>query len=187
MEELKNPITIIRQDSKSKKIVSVKSITTESFFSEMETSNENLIDCDLDSILSIGNYEVTALKKIESIDSVSFSDLLPVVAVDLDGKVLMQAFLNSHSLKETFRTKFANYFSRSRNKNWLKGESSDNKQEILEVYFSEKELFFVYVVKQKMAACHEGFYSCFYRKINPNRSLIQIDFDRKFKPEKVYG
>jgi phosphoribosyl-AMP cyclohydrolase len=187
VEEIKNPITIIKQDSMSKKIVSVKSISPESFFSESESSNENLIDCDLDSILSIGNYEVTALKKIQSADSFTFTDLLPVVTVDSDGKVLMQAFLNSHSLSETFGTKFANYFSRSRNKNWLKGESSDNKQEILEVYFSEKDSFFVYVVKQKMAACHEGFYSCFYRKINSDKSLIQIDFDRKFKPEKVYG
>jgi hypothetical protein len=87
VEEIKNPITIIKQDSMSKKIVSVKSISPESFFSESESSNENLIDCDLDSILSIGNYEVTALKKIQSADSFTFTDLLPVVTVDSDGKV----------------------------------------------------------------------------------------------------
>ena len=99
----------------------------------------------------------------------------------------MQAFVNTTALSETFRTGFANYFSRSRNKIWLKGESSDNRQEIVDVYNSVGNSFFIYVVKQKIAACHEGFYSCFYRKLNQDQSLTQIDFDRKFKPEKVYG
>ena len=100
---------------------------------------------------------------------------------------MMQAFLNLEAISKMFETGFAVYFSRSRNKIWLKGESSDNRQKIEKVYYNRKEFFFVYVVSQKLAACHEGYYSCFFRKIETDRSFTQIDFDRKFQPEKVYG
>jgi phosphoribosyl-AMP cyclohydrolase len=187
MEKLKNQITVIKKDKSSNKITSVSTMSVDSFDSEINFSNENFVDCDLDSVLSIGNYGLSALNKIHSAEAFYFTNLVPVVTVDIDGNVLMQAFINSEALAETFRTKYANYFSRSRNKIWLKGESSDNKQELIEVFQSENKTFFVYVVKQKLAACHEGFYSCFFRKLNSDMSFTQIDFDRKFKPEKVYG
>ena len=187
MEELKDSLTLIKQDLVTKKIVSVENTSKESI-EKLASKQENLLtDCDLDSILWTGNFELATLQKLTSSGHLSFPSLLPVVTLDLEQKVLMQAFVNTTALSETFRTGFANYFSRSRNKIWLKGESSDNRQEIVDVYNSVGNSFFIYVVKQKIAACHEGFYSCFYRKLNQDQSLTQIDFDRKFKPEKVYG
>jgi phosphoribosyl-AMP cyclohydrolase len=146
-----------------------------------------LVDCDLDSVLCIGKYELAKFKRISSVEGFSFTELLPVITIDSENKVLMQAYLNIGALSETFKTGYANYFSRSRNKIWLKGESSDHKQEMIQVEYSSKNSLFIYVVKQSIAACHDGFYSCFYRKINLDGSFSQIDFDRKFEPEKVYG
>ena len=183
IKQLKDKITLIKQDIVSKKIISVQFTQSDN----LELATEAYIDCYLDSILYIGNFETENLKEIESVKGFHFSDLLPVVTVDTDNRVLMQAFVNVEALSKTFETGFANYFSRSRNKIWLKGESSDNRQIVEKVYYNEKEAFFVYMVKQKLAACHEGFYSCFFRKIEADRSFTQIDFDRKFKPEKVYG
>ncbi len=187
METLKTTLTLIKQDANTKKIVSVESISSKLIKSMISKDEMLLVDCDLDAVLHVGNFTLAEQNIITPENKFSFSELLPVVAVDLEGKVLMQAFLNSMALAETFKTGYATYFSRSRNKIWLKGESSDNKQELVEAYYTEKNSFFVYVVKQKTAACHEGFYSCFFRKINPDGHFTQIDFDRKFKPEKVYG
>jgi phosphoribosyl-AMP cyclohydrolase len=187
MELLKEKICLIKQDKDSMRISSLKTISSEKLFSEISIHSNSFIDCDLDSVLSIGKYELADLKEVLYSHDFSFSGLLPVVTIDLESKVLMQAYLNLEALSETFKTGYANYFSRSRNKIWLKGESSDNKQKINKVFYSEQDSFFVYSVSQNLAACHEGFYSCFFRKINTDGSFEQIDFDRKFKPEKVYG
>lgn len=88
------------------------------------------------------------MEEITNSNEFSFSGLLPVVTVDLENRVLMQAFLNLEAISKMFETGFAVYFSRSRNKIWLKGESSDNRQKIEKVYYNRKEFFFVYVVSQ---------------------------------------
>lgn len=187
MEKLKPIISVVKQDIDSKCITSIESISSDNFAVHLEFAKEVFVDCDLDSVLTFGDYGRSDIKPVSSFENFDFSELLPVVTLDSDNKVLMQAFINLEALKKTFETGFANYFSRSRNKIWLKGESSDNRQKILHIYFSQKGSFFVYVVDQKIAACHEGFYSCFFRKVELDGSFTQIDFDRKFLPEKVYG
>ncbi|MBP9885449.1 MAG: phosphoribosyl-AMP cyclohydrolase [Leptospiraceae bacterium] len=187
MEKLKQTVSVIKQDIESKCITSVESISSENFSAELQNAKEVFVDCDLDSVLCLGDYGRSDIKPVTSYENFIFPSLIPVVALDSDNKVLMQAFVNKEALENTLNTGFANYFSRSRNKIWLKGESSDNKQKILNIYFSQKGSFFIYVVNQKKAACHEGFYSCFFRKMELNGGFTQIDFDRKFLPEKVYG
>jgi phosphoribosyl-AMP cyclohydrolase len=145
MEVLKDSLTLIKQDLVTKKIVSVENTSKESI-EKLASKQENLLtDCDLDSILWTGNFELATLQKLTSSGHLSFPSLLPVVTLDLEQKVLMQAFVNTTALSETFRTGFANYFSRSRNKIWLKGESSDNRQEIVDVYNSVGKFFFLFM------------------------------------------
>lgn len=185
MNNIKENITIIEQDFETKKIISVKTMPSNSLNSKNLIEKKHFIDCDLDSILVSGKYELIQTQKIKSSKDISFSNLLPVVTVDAAGKVLMQAFVNEEALEKTLESGFAVYFSRSRNKIWLKGESSNNKQKIIDIQYADS--FFVYIVKQDLAACHEGFYSCFYRQLLADGSIAQIDFDRKFLPDKVYG
>lgn len=91
--------------------------------------------------------------------------LIPVVTQDVDGKVLMQAYANKEALKRTIKTKKAWYWSREREKLWMKGETSGNTQEIIGVYTDCDRDALLYIVKQKGVACHEGTYSCFSERL----------------------
>lgn len=95
-----------------------------------------------------------------------YSDLIPIVAVDEKGEVLMQAWGNKEAILAGLKTGKGNYFSRSRNKFWTKGEESGHIQTIQNWTLETKLPFTViYHVNQKGAACHTGKYSCFFRKL----------------------
>ncbi len=91
--------------------------------------------------------------------------LVPVVTQDESGEVLMLAYADKEALRLTLQTGKAHYFSRSRQKLWLKGETSGNTQEIQEVLVDCDQDAVLYRVKQKGVACHTGNRSCFYRKL----------------------
>ena len=91
--------------------------------------------------------------------------LVPVVTQTESGKVLMLAYADKKALRLTLQTKKAHYFSRSRQKLWLKGETSGNIQEVQEVLIDCDQDAVLYRVKQKGVACHTGNRSCFYRKL----------------------
>lgn len=91
--------------------------------------------------------------------------LVPVVVQERrTGGVLMLAYANRQALDKTLRTGLAHYYSRSRRKLWLKGESSGHVQRIEEVRLDCDGDTLLYVVDQKGPACHEGFRSCFFRR-----------------------
>ena len=92
-------------------------------------------------------------------------NLVPVITQDANGEVLMLAYANKEALRLTLQTGKAHYFSRSRRKLWLKGETSGNTQEVQEVLIDCDQDAVLYRVKQKGVACHTGNRSCFYRKI----------------------
>ena len=81
------------------------------------------------------------------------------------GEVLMLAHMNKEALKKTIETKKAHYWSTSRNQLWLKGETSSHIQEVHEILFDCDLDAVVLKVKQNGVACHEGYPSCFYRKL----------------------
>jgi phosphoribosyl-AMP cyclohydrolase len=86
--------------------------------------------------------------------------------VDADtNKILMVAFMNPEALAKTLSTKKATYWSRSRQKFWVKGEESGNTQQVVGVFIDCDQDAVVVKVRQKGAACHNGFESCFYREI----------------------
>ena len=112
--------------------------------------------------------------------------LLPAVAQDADTKrVLMLAWMNREAYEETLRTRRAVYFSRSRNRLWRKGEESGNVQEVHAVYLDcDADTILLEVRQIGGAACHEGYASCFFRKVTPDG--LEVVGQRLFDPATVY-
>ena len=99
----------------------------------------------------------------------------------------MVAYMNKEALLKTLETGKAHYWSTSRNKLWLKGESSGHTQEVQEILTDCDEDAVLLKVKQNGGACHEGYYSCFFRKIQENSGNLELVKEKVFEPENVYG
>ncbi len=90
--------------------------------------------------------------------------LVPVVVQDEQTRdVVMMAYMNAEALDLTAKTGRAHYYSRSRQKIWLKGETSGHFQEVRSINLDCDGDALLIVVEQKVAACHTGYWSCFYR------------------------
>ncbi len=113
--------------------------------------------------------------------------LLPAIAQDWKtGEVLMLAYINEESWKETLKTGHAVYWTRSRQKIWHKGESSGNVQIIKEILVDCDNDTVVFKVDQVGgAACHTGHPSCFFRRLQPNGETEVIS-EPVFDPNEVY-
>ena len=113
--------------------------------------------------------------------------LITAVTVDADtGDVLMVAYMNEEAFQLTLDTKKVHYWSRTRNKLWKKGESSGNMQDLVEIRVDCDLDAIVVRAHQKGPACHEGFRSCFYRKVDDSGELREIA-ERLMTPEEIYG
>ena len=92
--------------------------------------------------------------------------LFTVVTVDADtNQVLMVAFMNRQALTKTMETGNATYWSRSRKKFWVKGEESGHVQQVREILVDCDQDALVLKVRQQGVACHNGYRSCFYRRV----------------------
>ncbi len=92
--------------------------------------------------------------------------LIPaVIQDDENGEVLMVAYMNRDSLASTVATGKTHFWSRSRKKYWLKGESSGHTQEVRAVFIDCDKDCLLIRVRQHVAACHEGYRSCFFRRL----------------------
>ncbi|MEW6089063.1 MAG: phosphoribosyl-AMP cyclohydrolase [bacterium] len=102
-------------------------------------------------------------------------------------EILMLAFMNKEAWEKTLSTGKAHFYSRSRNKLWMKGEESGNAQIVKEIFIDCDEDAVVLRVEQiGGAACHTGYNTCFYRKVNGDKLTI-IKKEKVFDPEKVYN
>ena len=112
--------------------------------------------------------------------------LVSAIAQDAaTGEVLMIAWMNREAFEETVRTGRAVYFSRSRNKLWRKGEESGNVQEVKEIYIDcDADAVLLKVEQIGGAACHEGYKSCFFRRLDQGK--LTIAAQRVFDPKLVY-
>ncbi len=122
--------------------------------------------------------------------NVNGEDLIIAVVQDYKtDEVLMVAFMNREALEKTIETGNAHYWSTSRNKLWLKGESSGHLQKVQEILTDCDEDAVILKVKQEGAACHQGYYSCFYRKLTREDEDINLEIvkEKVFQPEDVYG
>jgi phosphoribosyl-AMP cyclohydrolase len=113
--------------------------------------------------------------------------LLPAIAQDAQtGEVLMLAYMNAESYAETLSTGRAVYYSRSRKRLWRKGEESGNVQLVRAVYVDcDQDTILLSVEQIGGAACHEGYSSCFFRRVTPQG--LEIVGRRVFDPAEVYG
>lgn len=114
--------------------------------------------------------------------------LIPaVIQDDTTNEVLMVAFLNEEALRLTRETGFTHFFSRSRNAIWRKGEQSGHVQEVRDIFVNcEENSLLIRVAQRGDAACHEGYRSCYYRRLLPNDSYETVA-NRIFDPEVVYS
>ena len=93
--------------------------------------------------------------------------LVPAIAQDVEtGQVLMVAYMNREAWHRTLATGRATYWSTSRNALWVKGESSAHVQHVREVYVDCDADCVLMKVEQTSAACHEGYRSCFFRRVD---------------------
>ncbi|MGN6544534.1 MAG: phosphoribosyl-AMP cyclohydrolase [Aureliella sp.] len=113
--------------------------------------------------------------------------LLPAIAQDArTGQVLMLAWMNREALDETIASGRAVYYSRSRKRLWRKGEESGHVQKVVEIRIDCDADAILLQVEQRGAACHEGFASCFFRRLNADGSTT-LTLERQVDPEAVYG
>jgi len=113
--------------------------------------------------------------------------LIPVVVQDFQNKeVLMMAWMNRESLELTIKTNFTYYFSRSRNKLWKKGETSNQTQEVQEILIDCDGDCLILKVKQQGVACHTGTKSCFFRSVVDGKNL-KINQPKLISSEELYG
>jgi len=122
--------------------------------------------------------------------------LLPVIVTSAEsGEVLMFAYMNAQALALSLETGEAHYWSRSRNALWRKGETSGNRQRIVEMRTDcDQDVLWLKVeMTGSGACCHTGRKSCFYRVVAPGKdgsagpSLVPVDAERRFDPKAVYG
>lgn len=121
------------------------------------------------------------------LDQLKFDENGLIAAIIQDYKndqVLMFAYMNREAVERTLQGPFVTYWSRSRKKFWLKGEESGHTQEVKEIFYDCDGDALLIKVDQKVAACHEGYRSCFFRKIENGESKVIAE--RIFDPKTVY-
>ena len=122
------------------------------------------------------------------VQQVKFKDdgLVPAIAQDQKtGQVLMLAYMNRKALERTLRTGKMHYYRRSTRRLWFKGEESKKFQLVKAVRVNCYEDSLLFLVEQVDAACHEGYFSCYFREFDENGNLVTIA-ERVFDPGEVY-
>jgi len=122
------------------------------------------------------------------IDDVKFDDNGLVLAIVQDsgtGEILMAAYMNRESLRMTLETGLMTYWSRSRGRLWIKGETSGNFQHVEEFRIDCDGDALLFKVRQEGGACHTGYRSCFYRRYEDGKWVE--DGERVFDPGRAYG
>jgi phosphoribosyl-AMP cyclohydrolase len=114
------------------------------------------------------------------------NNLIPVITQDAVTKeVLMLAYMNRQAWEATLQTGKATYWSRSRNSLWLKGETSGHVQLVKEIFIDcDDDTILLLVEQLGGAACHTGYKSCFYRKVEDGNYVVVGE--KIFNPKDVY-
>lgn len=112
--------------------------------------------------------------------------LIPAIAQDYrTGEVLMLAYMNEQAFGETVRSKKATYYSRSRKSLWVKGETSGHVQHVKEIRVDcDLDTILLKVEQIGNAACHKGYKTCFFSKVEEND--LRITESIVFDPGEVY-
>jgi len=112
--------------------------------------------------------------------------LIPTIVQDFDaGDVLMLAFMNEEAWQETLKTGIATYWSRTRQELWVKGKTSGHVQLVKEIRIDcDDDTVLLKVDQIGGAACHTGYRSCFFKKVEDGS--VRITGKKIFDPKEVY-
>jgi phosphoribosyl-AMP cyclohydrolase len=127
---------------------------------------------------------------MKSLENLKFNadGLIPAIIQEKStGRVLMMAWMNSDSLQKTIETGKTWFWSRSRQKYWMKGESSGHTQNVQDLAFDCDGDTLLIQVEQAGAACHEGYKSCFFRSIRDDGEGVEVNDVRLVDPNEVYA
>src|SRR5579862_9311966 len=114
--------------------------------------------------------------------------LIPAIIQEQStGRVLMMAWMNRASLESSIATGKTHFWSRSRQKYWMKGETSGHTQAVKDISFDCDGDTLLIQVEQIGAACHEGYQSCFFRSIEGSGETFRVTEPRLEDPEHMYG
>ena len=114
--------------------------------------------------------------------------LIPAIIQEQStGRVLMMAWMNRASLERTIESGRTYFWSRSRQKFWMKGESSGHTQTVKGIAFDCDGDTLLIQVEQVGAACHEGYKSCFFRAVENRGGTFKVTEPRLQTPEEIYG
>ena len=109
-----------------------------------------------------------------------------VIQDDTSGRVLMVGFMNDEAFRKTVETGYATFFSRSRNKLWLKGETSGHRLLVKQISTDcDRDALLIRVDAQGPGVCHDGYESCFYRRLEDGS--WKVTDERAYDPKAVYG
>ena len=113
--------------------------------------------------------------------------LIPAVVQDVeDGTVLMVAYMNETALRKTLDSGRVFFWSRSRRKLWAKGETSGHIQVVREIRVDCDKDTILIKAEQRGGACHEGYRTCFFRRLRADSDQLEIVEDKVFDPDQVY-
>ena len=98
----------------------------------------------------------------------------------------MVAYMNNEALMKTLESGLAHFWSRSRKKLWLKGESSGHVQNVKGIYIDCDGDALLVKIEQKGGACHTGYRSCFYRRLDVENDRFETVGEKVFEPGQVY-
>ncbi len=124
------------------------------------------------------------------IDDLKFNSdgLIPAIVQEQStGRVLMMAWMNRASLEKTIELGKTVFWSRSRQKYWIKGESSGHTQAVKDIAFDCDGDTVLVQVEQVGAACHEGYKSCFFRSVFDQGNTVRVTEPQLDTPEHIYG
>jgi phosphoribosyl-AMP cyclohydrolase len=122
-----------------------------------------------------------------NLDFAKLDGLVPAIIQDVaSGRVLMVGFMNEEAWHKTVETGYATFFSRTRNKLWMKGETSGHRLEVKEIYTDcDVDSVVLKVVAHGPGVCHEGYESCFFRKLEDGQWRV-VD-TKVYDEAAVYG
>ncbi|MDS1370340.1 bifunctional phosphoribosyl-AMP cyclohydrolase/phosphoribosyl-ATP diphosphatase HisIE [Aliarcobacter butzleri] len=118
------------------------------------------------------------MEQLNKIDWEKMNNLIPVITQDAKtNEVLMLAYMNKEALELTIKTNYAYYFSRSKQRIWKKGESSNHLQEIVEILVDCDNDTLLLKVNQTGVACHTGRKSCFYTNLKTDKIISDVEIN----------
>jgi phosphoribosyl-AMP cyclohydrolase len=122
------------------------------------------------------------------LDFTKLDGLLPAVIQDYaSGRVLMVGFMNDEAFHKTVESGFATFFSRSRNKLWMKGETSGHRLVVKNIAVDcDQDSLLIQVEALGPGVCHNGYQSCFYRQLDEGGAW-QTSEERAYDPQAVYS